>query len=258
MKKAIVVIILVSIGTHSAFAEQIFITLREDADNTIFDGKWTFQQEWKNTSEDVITFDGGNKLAIRTGHDFENLYVFVDFISDTSIQKSADKSFVCIDSKMNGGNVPQSDDYCFMISVGSHNPITLQGGHKLAQTGYLAKIPNHPSLIAVGGVSDNNDRYSDVPHASYEFKIPLEIFGKSDKYGFYVVAYDAKANKAYSWPMYTATEKYPFLAPPDKWGQLISPDKSIPEFEWPVFVILPALLIVICLTRFRTMISCRL
>jgi len=178
MKGVIVIILFATIFTNTAFAEQIFITYRDDADKTIFDGKWTFQREWKSTSEDIVKFDDGQRLSVKTGHDYENLYVLVNFISDTSIQKSADKAIVCIDSKMNGGNVPQNDDYCFMVTVGSPRPITLQGGQTLAQSGYLKKIENHPGLIAVGGISDKNDRYSNIPHSTYEFKIPLEIFGK--------------------------------------------------------------------------------
>ena len=37
-----------------AFADEIFITKRDDGYKTIFDGKWTFLQEWKTTTQDKI------------------------------------------------------------------------------------------------------------------------------------------------------------------------------------------------------------
>ena len=248
-------LVLVVMGTQLAYAEQIFTTLRSDADKTIFDGKWTFEQEWKSTSEDIMKFDDDYRLSIKTGHDYENLYVLIDFISDKSIQKFSDMGIVCIYNKMNQ-NYTANDLYCFSIALGSHTPITLQGDYMLAQTGFFKKVQNHPKLIAVGGTSDNHDRYSDIPHATYEFKIPLEIIGKSDTYGFYVAAYDAKTAKKYGWPQNIATDKYPFVPRPEKWGELISPDKSIPEFNWSLLVLILSLTLSIYLTKFKTSLIC--
>jgi len=217
---------------HNAYSEEIFTTLRMSDHHTIFDGKWSHTTEWKDTSENVIQYDDGKKLAIRTGHDYENLYVMINFISDTSIQKIADYGIVCIDSKHNKSDSPDSDDFCFRASLGYSNPHTLNGGHFLGKTNYWKNVQNHQNLASIGGVSDQNDRYSKIPHATYEFKIPLEIVGKSDHYGFYVGAFDAKTNKMYNWPKNPTTKLYPHVSSPTEWGDLISPDKSIPEFPF--------------------------
>lgn len=252
MIKAIIILLCFIIsGIDLAHAEQILTTVRSDAGKTIFDGRWTFLQEWKSTSEDKILFDDGGLLVIKTGHDYNNLYVLLDFVSERSSAKSADFGMVCIDSNFGKETKPQNDDYCFMTSLGSNYPITLQGGSMLGKNNHFTKIENHPNLIAVGGMSGMHDRYSQIPHTTYEFKIPIEIFGASDMYGFYVVAYDANTNQVYSWPQNTATEKFPYVPPPSKWGELISPDKSIPEFHWPILVLLPAIFLVVYLTRIK-------
>ncbi|MBI5697153.1 MAG: hypothetical protein HZC29_01340, partial [Thaumarchaeota archaeon] len=39
---------------------------------------------------------------------------------------------------------------------------------------------------------------------------------------------------------------------PQLWGDLISPDKSLPEFDLPLLVLLPSLVLVFYLTRTRS------
>jgi hypothetical protein len=245
----IAILFLITFGINAAYAEQIFITVTSGAENIVFDGRWTFYTEWKETSENIIKFDDGSSLSIRSAHDYDNLYFLIDFISDTSFKKFADKGTICIDGKMDKGDIPNEDDYCFSITLGSKTPVTLRGGESLSQTGFFEKIKNHHNLIAASDISDENDRYAKIPHTSYEFKIPLEIFGRSDKYGFYVVTYDANTDKTYSWPKDSAVQTNPFIPQPKYWGELISPDKSIPEFPTPFLVIIVGIFLAIYVTR---------
>lgn len=214
-----------------AFGQTIPTTFRDDGHLTIYDGKWTFTDEWKRTAVVEATYENGFKQILRVGHDFDNLYVLIDFISDTSIERFADKGIVCIDGLSDGGKFPKSDDYCFLVAMGSENIFTLQGGHILGQTGSYKKIENHENLIGISGVSDMHDRYSKTPHSTYEFQIPIELFGRSDHYGFYFGTFDAETKTHYNWPINSTNENYPFIPPPDQWGTLVSPDKSIPEFS---------------------------
>lgn len=237
--------ILIILGANSAFAEQILTTYRDDGNQTIFDGKWTFMQEWKRTSYN----EAASGLVIRTGHDYNNLYVLLDFIPQHKFSKYSDHGEVCIVANPSKESYPQKDDYCFIITLGSKNPITLQGGSSLGENNYFTKIKNNSDLIAVGGISDSNDRYSQIPHTSYEFKIPSEIVGRSDKYGFYASVYDSNANKVYSWPENVTEKNFPDIPSPTNWGELISPDKSLPEFQWPLLVLLSAIFTAIYLTR---------
>jgi len=245
-----VLIISLAIFTPNlVYAQQILTTYRDDGNATIWDGKWTFTQEWKRTSEDIIRFSDGNELSVKTGHDRNNLYVLLDFISQYKFRKFSDYGIVCITVNSTKQIYPQAGDYCFLVTLGSHNPVTLQGGDYLGQTNHFAKIKNELNLIAVGGISDDHDRYSAIPHSSYEFKIPINVVGRSDTYGFYVATYDSNNNKVYSWPQNITNTAFPTIPPPSKWGHLISPDKSLPEFPWPVFAITSSFLLALYLSR---------
>lgn len=228
-----------------SYAEQIFIASSEQAHKIIFDGAWTFHDEWKWASETIMDFNGEHHMAIKTTHDYENLYILIDFFSDRSIQKFADRGTVCVDNNVETTEKkPDKNTYCFLITLGSDRPVTLQGGTLLSKTGFMKKVENHPKLIAIGGVSSKDDRYSGIPHAIYEFKIPLEIFGRSNIYGFYVSAFDAKTGKEYSWPSNAGVDSYSFTQTPDKWGQIVSPDKSIPEFNFPILILLSIIIVI--------------
>ena len=250
MIKPLIIFLIFSLilGSNLAFAEQIFITLSHRTDEIVFDGKWSFEAEWKASSEDIINFKDGTKFSIRSAHDYENLYFLIDFISDRRIEKHGDRAVICLGDNTEKRSFATKADFCFLVAIGSKHPITLQGGSQLSQKAFLQKVENHPGLIAVGGTSDKNDRYSRIPHASYEFKIPIEIIGSSDVYSMYIQLFDANHNKIYNWPQNAIYERYPFIPPPKDWGTMISPDKSIPEFEFPLYL-LSIIILAIVITR---------
>ena len=145
--------------------------------------------------------------------------------------------------------VAQEDDYCFVIELEKNIGFVLQGESNTSLNNFKS-IPNHKEFIASSSISDQNDRYSKIPHPSYEFKIPIELFGRSDNYGFYFSVYDGYSDKFYSWPDINPTK--PLKIPsPSHWGNIISPDKSLPEFDLPLLLLLPALLLVISITRWK-------
>lgn len=250
IKLIIALIMLIIICPHLVFAQpQIFTTLRGGVNSIVWDGKWTFLQEWKPTSEDILQFNDGNELSVKTGHDRENLYVFLDFVNEHQLKKFSDYGLVCMAANKTIESSPQKDDYCFLVALGSHNPLTFQGGGYLALTNDFIKIGNDPGLIAVGGVSDEHDRYSSKPHASYEFKIPIKVVGRSDVYGFYTATFDAQTGKTYSWPQNVTSNSFPSVPPPAKWGELISPDKTLPEFPYPLIMMLLATIAIIYMSK---------
>ena len=249
MIKTIILVIMLSLyGFHAAYADQIFTTYRDDGNQTIFDGKWTFIQEWKRTSYNSAY---GESLVIRTGHDYKNFYVLIDFLNQKTFSKFSDFGIVCIDGNNGKEAIPQKDDYCFLVTLGSNQPKTLQGGNFFGINNHFNIIKNNPNLVAVGGISDENDRYSSIPHSTYEFKIPLEIFDKSDQYGFFAGAYVTNENKMYSWPENINNENIFQIPSPILWGELVSPDKSLPEFPWPEISLLLATIFVIYLNKIK-------
>lgn len=235
----------------SAFGtDKILISKSTSMDKVIFDGKWTFYTEWKLSSWNELTYPDGTMLELRTAHQGNFIYIFIDDIKTTQWEKKTDRATVCLD-KDDDKNATDANDYCFVNVLSGNQPVTLQGGSPLALTDYFARIPNPQGFAAAAGISDRNDRYTAVAHPGYEFRIPTDLVGRSPDYGFYVGVYHASTNKVYSWPK-DAAAKVPLGIPsPSKWGELVSPDASLPEFQWPAIPMLLALVPVVWFTRKR-------
>lgn len=229
----------------------ILISKSDTVEKTIFDGKWTEQLEWKQSSWDVIKFERMDSVHLRSAHQGNFIYILLDVVADQTFDHISDKALVCIDSKNDKTIIAGDDDYCFQASLDAKQGFVYQGGSSLALNGHFKKISYADGFIGIGGKSDNNDKYSKIPHVSYEFKIPLELFGRSDMYGFYIHVYDASKSQYYTWPSGAFPSNSFDIPSPSKWGNLISPDKSIPEFELPILALIPAIFLAIYLTRIR-------
>ena len=222
-------------------------------EQVVFDGKWTFLTEWKPSSLTTVSIDG-KQIIIRSAH-YENfIYIFVDSIYDYTLDKGLDKATICFDGKNNKSQIPDENDYCFSTSLGHKQGIVFQGGSVSTVSGNFQKIPNPDNFIAISSVSDENDRYTKVLHPSYEFKIPIDLIKRSDNYGFYLSVYDASSETFYTFPKETMRENLLKIPSPSKWGDIISPDKSIPEMNLPFFILTILLFTVIIIqsrTKFR-------
>jgi len=219
-----------------AFAESnIPITKSDSMDKVVFDGKWTFPKEWKQSSFNNILVP--SEIVIRTAHQDNYIYVMLDAVTDTTIDNSKDNAMVCFDAKSDQSEKPDSNDFCFKILLGSNKAFTLQG----SDSGEFKPVGNHEDLIAVGGTSDENDRYSRIPHPTYEFRIPIEFLERTDTYGIYIQVFDYSDSTTYSWPSEIIIEN-PEIPSPAKWGIIFSPDKSLPEYELPMLVLVIGIL----------------
>lgn len=220
--------------------EQIPITFSGKMNEVQFDGKWSFDTEWKQSSLNNYHFNDGNTLVIlRTAHQDKYVYVFVDMINDEVIDRGGDRAAVCFDTSNDKTTVPDDDDYCFDAILGSEQGNTYGGdGNDFKQ------IHNHPDFVGLSAPSDVNDRYSGVPHPGYEFRIPTDLIGRSYVYGFYFEVFDKNTNKLYTYPENNST-----IQNPASWGEIYSPDKSLPEFDLPVIMLLSLLGLVIIITK---------
>lgn len=217
--------------------KSILITKSNSMEEINFDGKWTFYQEWKQTSWNPIKSDESIVFHLRTAHQGNFIYVLIDATSDTNTNIGSDKATVCIDSKNNKNEFLDNDDYCFIVQLEERNFIdtllnkqdnfVIQGDSQLKSFEELEKI-KVKDFVGIGTMSDKEDKYSGILHASYEFKIPIELVGRSDNYGFYVNVFDASSNVVYSWPEDIKLENFD-IPSPSLWGNLISPDKSFLE-----------------------------
>jgi len=250
MKKATIVgmtfcFFLAVFAAPLAYAQStIPITKSDYMDKVEFDGRWTFPTEWKPSSfNDIID---QRHVVIRTAHQDNYIYVMLDAIIDTTIDNNKDNAMVCFDTKSDQSIKPDSNDYCFKIRLGSDKAFTIQG----SDSGEFKPAGNHKDLIAVGGTSDENDRYTPVPHPTYEFRIPIELLERTNTYGIYIQVFDYSNATTYSWPSGIIIEN-PEIPSPAKWGIIYSPDKTLPEYELPALVLIVGSLFVIVLTSKR-------
>ena len=246
----VMIILAISSISNVTALEPIMITKSSDLNQVTFDGKWTHTTEWKRSSENLARYDQGT-VYLRTAHQGNFVYVFLDVAIDTHLDKETDKAIICFDTENDKTEFANSDDYCFIATLGKKTGSTLQGGSSL-DTNDFQNIQNPEGFIGIGAVSDENDRYSKIPHTSYEFRIPTDLIGRSDNYGYYVGVYDDFTNTTYSWPIEIVLDEFK-IPSPKLWGEIISPDKSLPEFEWAIMAMLPAFILVIFITKLKNM-----
>ncbi len=218
------------------------ITLSSGMDKVVFDGKWTFPKEWKKSSFNHILVP--SEIVIRTAHQDNYIYVMLDAVTDTTIDNAKDNAMVCFDAKSDQSVKPDSNDFCFKILLGSNKAFTLQG----SDSGEFKPVGNHKDLIAVGGTSDENDRYTPVPHPTYEFRIPIELLERTYTYGIYLQVFDHSNAVTFSWPSEIISENSE-IPSPAKWGIIYSPDKSLPEYDLPILVLILGSLSAVILTK---------
>lgn len=246
-----ILVILFSYAPSASADDQVLITRTGTLNHVIFDGKWTFYTEWKESSLNDLTFFNSTRIEFRSAHQGDYMYFMIDGLSLTDYVKNSDRATICLDANDTKTPLPDSHDYCFVSVLGGKNSFVLQGGSPLALTNHYRVIQSPDGFVAIGGVSDVNDRYTPIPHTTYEFRVPISLVGSSDIYGIYVGVYDSQANLVYSYPRDLGKISPLEIPSPSTWGTMISPDKSLPEFPLPVLILPVALSITLYFTRYR-------
>ena len=227
-------VLVLALSFQNSFAEEpLPITLSFDMENVIFDGKWSTDIEWKRTSLETIRFDENFIAKLRFGHQDEFVYIMLDVISDKNLDMGSDLAMLCFDTDNSKSLVFDETDFCFISNLEGKNPLTFQG---TLPTNEIVEVSNPNGFLAVGGVSDEIDIYSKQPHPVFEFRIPTETIGRHEVYGFFISYYDFNSNMTYTWPKGIQLENENEIPSPKMWGEMISPDKSLPEFELPLLV----------------------
>ena len=184
-------ILLFSFSGIAAESDIIKITQSSNMEEVIFDGKWTHSLEWKKSSWDKLLYDNEMVIHLRTAHQNDFVYIFIDPTNDHILDKGMDKATICFDSKNNKSKIPDENDFCFSSTLGNNEGTVFQGGSPIALNGHFKKIPNPEGFVAISTVSDENDRYTPIPHPSFEFRIPTNVIDRSNNYGFYFSFYEA-------------------------------------------------------------------
>lgn len=244
----IIVLFFIFYVPSSVFADSLLITKTTQLEDEIeFDGVWTHKAEWNRSS--LIQIDTKNgPIYFRFAHQNNFIYFQIDAVADKNPERNADKAIICFDTENDKTLHANQDDYCFISVLGRNVGHTIQGGSYISTQNYYKKIPNHENFIGIGNISDENDRYSIIPHSSYEFRIPTDVITRSNVYGFYVGVFDQSENTLYSWPP-SATSHYTKIPSPATWGTLVSPDSSLPEFHLPFIPIIVGLIGILAITR---------
>ena len=89
MKRFFVILLVITSSFPIVYAQTIPITISSRMSNVIFDGKWSFMQEWKESSLTQIDSNSG-PIYIRTAHWQNYVYVMIDAASITSFEKNSD------------------------------------------------------------------------------------------------------------------------------------------------------------------------
>ncbi|MEM2760586.1 MAG: hypothetical protein QXU32_02720 [Nitrososphaerales archaeon] len=228
------------------------------------DGAWTTEFEWVAAKGWYIHYDNSGEMILKTTHDTEYIYVLLELISD-EVRNDKDMALICFDTKADGGDAPQEDDYCFIVYM---------SGTTLVERGNSVdydEIPITDGIIMKGGMSADKSPYYVEPHTSFEFRIPVDIIGPSERYGFYALVLNADTGSIsdedqeephvvptcgiqYDWPgeygeQGLISDPNCLRAPPSKWGTLVSPTGTIPEFPMPVIVLTSILATTILIAR---------
>lgn len=241
MKYAFLLVFFAIPSLAYAESEQILITSSQTMNDVIIDGIWTFSSgefpEWKQSSYDDLKFEK-ERIVLRSAHQGDYVYFLIDFVTDTSHDSGLDKSLICFDTKNNKSIKPDSDDFCFMSVLNKQTGHVLHGGTDFPQKNFMKKYENSTNYVGMGGVSNQHDRYSKIPHTSYEFKIPTDVIGRNNVYGFYFEVYDYNLDRTFTWPQNLSYDGHLKIPSPSKWGEIMSPDRTLPEFEFPILLVI--------------------
>ncbi len=225
-------------------AQEIWITLSDTMENVIFDGKWTHRTEWKRSSLNSMALDS-MPLHLRHAHQGNYIYFLIDFEGDENLENGKDKAMICLNSKENSN---PDEQFCFTTTLGTNSSSIIK---RTTNTENFVEIEKPDGFIAISSASDQNDRYSKIPHSTYEFKIPTELVGRSSEYGFYFAVHEANSSKTFTFPSQVEPTTFDVIPDSNSWAKLISPDKSLPEFNWIIVVIISSFTFVIFLSRSR-------
>jgi len=197
---------------------------------------WVYKNEWEDARLVSLrnAFDwyhGVSNLAIK--HDENWVYGIVDFISDEK-NNGGDWLHISIDTKNDGGNIPQIDDYLFGGEWHGRSSPRLScymrrgTGKETEAEGWSNTLTMKDALIASSKATSPN---SDSEHLVYEFKISKKYFGGSPFVGMYLNVLDSGLSGSFMiWPF---NEPRFLWSQPSTWGDIeflsIESKYAIPE-----------------------------
>lgn len=216
-----------------ATTEEIIVTF--STRTPIIDGKWTTPEEWIDATKTTIEKEN-HKANIWIKHNQKQIFILLDFITDFT-SSTFDQAGICLDTRDDGGALPQKDDYLFSLR-GAVNVLEAFQGTEVGDKPEEAWTSSLMPFNTTGskGYDGNNNPDEQKAHRIYEFQISIQSFPEGTRYGFYVFLCDWHTNYSLiEWPknaggnwskptMPVATQVPPA---PQNWGAI--KDHFIPE-----------------------------
>jgi hypothetical protein len=214
-------------------------------------GRTVMVDEWNDTSRQRMCpyfgngIIGGNAIAeFSMKYDENNLYVLIDFPTNMrpgydpkkQDELNIDSFSIGFDTMCNGGQLPQTDDYIFMMGI-KPDPVAPFGFYWYARQGTgngWTKPLNSSSPIYSGiwtwpGISESNNNFTKLPHMFVEWKFPRRLFTSSETLKVRIFAYDLGTDLMAIWPKEAVTTRNI-----DLYGSVALSTQIVPEF--PLFV----------------------
>jgi len=216
--------------------------------NTIMVDEWNDTRRQRLYSYFSNGTLGGHAIAeFSMKLDESYLYVLIDFPTNAhpaynpgkSGELNIDGFSIAFDTKRDGGQLPQPDDYVFAIQYGPN--IYAWYARQGTGSGWSGVLdPSSPVYIGVQvnfGVSVTNNEFTGWPHILAEFRFPRTLFG-SEGVRSRIFAYDLDTDMIALWPKEALTTRVI-----DLYGDVTFSTQIIPEFS--TFTTAPSSLIIL-------------
>ena len=180
------------------------------------DGVWTSAQEWADANETIFKTDE-SYWVLRVKQVYVDIYVLVEAVSDRSIEVH---DGVYLGLSMGNASSPQLGDHLFYLSLGINALVRTAfvgdgGGWKYSKVAI-------EGFLCMAELSAGDSPYASDMHMTYEFKVPIGLFGASSEFRFYVEVHDG--DFTFRWP------ESGLKSSPSSWGRLVGlqyPDLAV-------------------------------
>ena len=180
------------------------------------DGMWSSASEWIDANETIFKADQ-SFWVLRVKQVYADIYVLIEVVSDRSIEVH---DGVYLGLSRGNASSPQLGDYLFYLSLGTNALVWAifvgdGEGWKYSKVGI-------EGFLCVAELSAGYSPYASDLHMTYEFKIPIGLFGASSEFRFYVEVHDG--DLTFRWP------EGGLKSSPSSWGRLVGfqyPDLAV-------------------------------
>ena len=193
-----------------------YIVVPYSGSRSKIDGMWSSVQEWADGNETIFRKDE-SFWVLRVKQVYADIYVLVEVVSDRSIDV---RDGVYLGLSKGNASSPQLGDYLFYLSLGTKALVrtTFVGDGE----DWKYSKASIDGFLCMAELSAGDSPYASDLHMTYEFKIPIGLFGAASEFRFYVEVHDG--DFTFRWP------ENGLKSNPLSWGCLVGfqyPDPAV-------------------------------